>query len=227
MRTLTTILLGVVLCLGLVVSAEASPSSAYAATKVHSPVREDVAWPMPNEQFTVVGNIGTKLSRIVALRKWHEGAWKKIATSKTDAHGRYSFSLRAPNKKIRLRVTAERIRRNHRTYPRVISRYSVFRTLPQGAKIDYLPSTIAVNQSIEVEIATNANRRTRAVVLQAQTDSTTWVSVATGYTNNFGRVWLKYTPTRLGTLRLRAHLVPWHGVAAYDGPSAATTVTVS
>ncbi|HAM44352.1 MAG TPA: hypothetical protein DCM67_04945, partial [Propionibacteriaceae bacterium] len=111
--------------------------------------------------------------------------------------------------------------------PTVRSRYKVFGTMPQGAVVSNIFGPIMVNETYQVFVDVNANRRTRTVELQVKQDATTWVTVAHGYTDNFGRVWLPYTPTATGTVTVRAHLVAWQGVAAYDGPEATLTVVAS
>jgi hypothetical protein len=221
-RRLTASIVTIALALGLLVGT--GVNTANAASKPHSPSRTDVAWPMPNEKFGVHGNIGTTISRLVTLRQWENGSWKKLATTQTDKRGNYRFTLRAPEKKIKLRVTAKKVRTRNHFYPTVRSRYKVFKTMPQGATIVDIFGPIVVNEPYEVYIRTNANRRTRNVQLQVKQDATTWVTVADGYTDNFGRVWLPYTPTAIGTVTVRAHLVAWQGVAAYDGPEATLTV---
>lgn len=225
MRKPAAMILAIALTLGLMVGT--GTTRADAATKPHAPTRVRTPWPMPNEEFGVDGNIGTPISRLVTLRRWNHGSWKKVATTRTDKKGNYIFTLRAPAKQIKLRVTAKQVRVNGRFYPAVQSRYKVFKTMPQGAVIGDIFGPIVVNEPYEVYIHTNANRRTRNVQLQVKQDATTWVTVADGYTDNFGRVWLPYTPTAIGTVTVRAHLVAWHGVAAYDGPEATLTVVAS
>ncbi|HML51539.1 MAG TPA: hypothetical protein PKD84_09065 [Propionicimonas sp.] len=222
MRKPAAMIVAIALSLGLVVGT--GTTRADAATKPHAPARVDTAWPMPNEKFTVDGNIGTNISRLVTLRRWKDGSWQKVATVRTNKHGKYRFTLRAPEKQIKLRVTAKKVRTRNHFYPTVRSRYKVFKTMPQGAVIGDIFEPIVVNEPYEVYIRTNANRRTRNVQLQVKQDATTWVTVADGYTDNFGRVWLPYTPTAIGTITVRAHLVAWQGVAAYDGPEATLTV---
>lgn len=222
MRKSLAVIVAIALSLGLLVGT--GTSTANAAKRAHSPSRSDPAWPMPNEKFTIVGNIGTKVARPVTLQMWKDGSWQKIAAARTNKLGKYRFTLRAPEVKIKLRVTAKHIRIKSHFYPTVRSRYKVFGTMPQGAEVRDIDGPIVVNKPYQVFVLVNANRRARTVQLQVQHDATTWVTVADGYTDNFGRVWLPYTPTTIGTLTVRAHLVAWHGVAAYDGPAATITV---
>jgi hypothetical protein len=196
MRKLIVVLLSCLLAFsGLALAPQVADAAPAVALKV-SPAK-----PVRGSAFTVTGKLPTKVKRSVELQAKVGGKWKKVASGKTDAKGKFSLKTSTTKSSLSVRVVAAKAKVGKKTYAKVTSKSKQITTVTQSmsaAKITPAKpikgETFTVTGSVKPKVK-------RAVELQAKVGGK-WKKVASGKTDAKGTFSFK-TSTKKSSVQLR------------------------
>ena len=180
------------------------------------------AKPIKGETFAVTGSVAPKVKRPVELQAKVGGKWKKIASGKTDAKGKYSFKTSTKASSVQLRVVAAKKTIAKVGHPKLTGKTVTVKTVAQTAKLS-IASSAYVNQAVTAKLTFTPSRSGRAAQVQVL-EKGKWVTLAKGTQDAKGVSSISLVGTNPGTYQYRAHVPAAKGAAAVSSKAVKVTI---
>ncbi|EGD42596.1 glycerophosphodiester phosphodiesterase [Nocardioidaceae bacterium Broad-1] len=200
------------------VSAPGATRSASAEETAAAPV-PSVTRPILQETFTLSGSIGSGVSRVVRLQRYHDGDWQAVQRQVVATSGQYSFTVVQSSWRTRWRVLAPGIEDRGQDWPERVTEPRTLFGQPQAVTTS-MPRSVRAGSAVRITLFAAPARPGRVLTLQRDSGRG-WTKVADLTSDATGHATYAFRTRDVGKTRFRTVVREHHGAPAFAGPTAA------